>query len=245
MDNAFDFLDYPKTPIEISITSSSERKYRLHSCKREPQTVEWIESFEDNTVFFDVGANVGCYSLVAAAQNALGRSNIQVYSFEPASVNFTKLLTNIRRNRFDHLITPVNIALGDTSASSVLNYYDGGGAGEYSIGEAGSSGHQLNRMLDYEDKPFKSLLCQNVLSMTLDDFSRMFRLYPTAIKIDVDGIENLVLRGASTLIDDLRLKSVLVEINGGKDDFLFEVMHNHNFTITHHTSHNNVLFMRR
>lgn len=243
MDNKFDLIDYPKTPIEISVTSVSEERYRIHSCKREPQTVAWIESFESNTVFFDIGANVGCYSLIAASQNRLGSQGIRVFAFEPAAVNFTKLLINIRRNQFDHLITPVNMALGDISSSSVLNYHDGGG--DYPVDEAGSSGHQLNSLCDYQGNPFEALLHQNVLAATLDDFVRFFKVSPTAIKIDVDGIEGLILNGASDVLDNPCLRSVLVEINNGKDDHLFVVMQKHGFSATRHDRHNNVLFNRR
>lgn len=242
MDNKFDFIDYSKASLEISVTSVSEEKYRIHSCKREPQTVEWIESFKNGTIFFDIGANVGCYSLIAAAQNQLDSSEIKVFSFEPAQVNFAKLITNIRRNRFDHLITPVNMAFGDASSPGVLNYYDGGG--DYPIGESGSSGHQLNSLRDYQGRPFKALLRQNVLAMTIDDFVRLFKVCPTAIKIDVDGIESQILKGASNVLGDLRLQSVLVESNNGKDDYLFCIMDDHGFRATHHERHNNVLFNR-
>src|SRR5437899_270642 len=50
---------------------------------KEPDTIHWIESFPDHCVFWDVGANVGVYSLYAAASHT-----VCVLSFEPMAANF-------------------------------------------------------------------------------------------------------------------------------------------------------------
>ena len=33
---------------------------------KEPETIEWIDKFEDNSVFYDIGSNIGIYSLYAS-----------------------------------------------------------------------------------------------------------------------------------------------------------------------------------
>ena len=59
-------LDYEHGRIMLEITSKNEYQTRAHSCKKEPETVKWIEThFKEHEVFFDIGANVGAYSLVA------------------------------------------------------------------------------------------------------------------------------------------------------------------------------------
>src|SRR5262249_31231684 len=59
-------LDYLKREIFLHINSNIELKTRTRSCAKEPDLVDWIESnFKAGEVFFDVGANVGAYSLVA------------------------------------------------------------------------------------------------------------------------------------------------------------------------------------
>ena len=55
---------------------------------------------------------------------------------------------------------------------------------------------------------------QGSLSMSLDDLVYKHNFdCPTYLKIDVDGNEHLVLAGASKLLQDPRLKSILIELN--------------------------------
>jgi len=50
MEN-FELLDYDKQDIYLYISSNAEKNIRLKSCKREPQTVDWIENLPDESVF--------------------------------------------------------------------------------------------------------------------------------------------------------------------------------------------------
>jgi len=59
-------MDYERCPIYMYVDSWFENEVRLHSCKKEPGTIDWIESwFKPGDVFYDIGANIGAYSLVA------------------------------------------------------------------------------------------------------------------------------------------------------------------------------------
>ena len=60
---------------------------------REPDTIAWIDGFEPGSVLWDIGANVGVYSLYAA----LAR-DVRVVAFEPAAANFFLLTRNIALN---------------------------------------------------------------------------------------------------------------------------------------------------
>ena len=72
-------LDWKKE-ILLTVKSNMELKTRSNSCKKEPETIDWLtDNLRDGDIFYDVGANVGAYSLVAASIN----DNIKVYSFEP------------------------------------------------------------------------------------------------------------------------------------------------------------------
>lgn len=62
---------------------------------KEPETVNWIKKFDKESVFFDIGANVGIYSLFAA------KLNHKTVSFEPESHNFAALNININDNNFE------------------------------------------------------------------------------------------------------------------------------------------------
>src|SRR2546430_8849931 len=71
-------------PIRLSLTSESEQ-YRAETyASKEPETIAWLtEELREGDVFFDVGANIGLYSLYAAKL----RPSCRVYAFEPESHN--------------------------------------------------------------------------------------------------------------------------------------------------------------
>jgi FkbM family methyltransferase len=76
---------------------------------KEPQTCEWIKSeVKAGQVFYDIGANIGIYSILAAKYvGGLGR----VYAFEPHNANFSRLLDNIAANGLGEIVVPCNLAL--------------------------------------------------------------------------------------------------------------------------------------
>ena len=70
--------------------------------------------------------------------------------------------------------------------------------------------------------------------------------FPTYIKIDVDGIEHLILDGAADFLKDKRLKSISVEINENfKEQYnqIMKIMKNNQFNVLH-KKHNNDMFAK-
>ncbi len=70
---------------------------------KEPETLEWIDSFEkkeNKIIFWDIGANIGIYSIYAS----LKYSNIEVVSFEPSTSNLRILARNISINKLEEKI---------------------------------------------------------------------------------------------------------------------------------------------
>ena len=60
---------------------------------KEPETLKWIDCFPDNAVLWDIGANVGLYSVYAAK-----KKNCRVVAFEPSVFNLELLARNIFMN---------------------------------------------------------------------------------------------------------------------------------------------------
>jgi FkbM family methyltransferase len=235
----FELLDYNKSKIYISTDTETEKKVRLNSCHREPQTVEWIDQLPDGSIFFDIGANVGCYSLIAADHNKRGKS-IHVYSFEPHFANYNTLVMNVQFNKLEEYITPINMGVSDKDELSKLFHWN-----YYNTGESGSSGHQLNRTNDFEGKKFEPNAIQSILSISIDTFCRVYKIFPNAIKIDVDGIEDLIIMGMESLIlTNESLTDVLVEINKGNQDFIEKIFLNAGFNPVYHNKNNNILYKR-
>ena len=69
---------------------------------KEPETLEWIDSFDkrDNFIFWDIGANIGLYSIY----NSIKNKNSQTISFEPSTSNLRVLSRNISINNLEKKI---------------------------------------------------------------------------------------------------------------------------------------------
>lgn len=91
---------------------------------KEPDTIEWIDSFKEGDILYDVGANVGCYSLYAAL-----KKKCRVYAFEPESLNYGVLNRNIHLNGIDDRVQAYNIAVSSQAELGELNLkiFDYGG----------------------------------------------------------------------------------------------------------------------
>ena len=83
---------------------------------KEPETLRWIDTFKKNSVFWDIGANIGLYSCYAAA-----RANCKVYSFEPSVFNLELLVKNININAFSNRITIVPLPLCESLSFKSFN----------------------------------------------------------------------------------------------------------------------------
>lgn len=171
--------------------------YSRSDMAKEPHTTQWIEGFGEGDVFWDIGANVGVFSLLAA------KKGLRVVAFEPAAVNYFVLAKNVELNAFDDRITFLNIALSDVSRLDTLHM---------ASTAIGSAQHNF-AVTDPEQGATRSFK-QACLGYSIDDLLRAYDLpFPNHIKIDVDGIEDRIVSGARQTLRDPRLKSVLVEIN--------------------------------
>lgn len=198
-------LDYVGAAVYLQVESQIEYDTRLHSCAKEPETVEWIHSFfREGDVFYDIGANVGAYSLVAAKHL---RGQIRVYAFEPSFPTFKQLSANIVLNGCQDWLVPLQIALSDRTGIATLNY---------SSLMPGGALHAVGEAVDYKGEEFRPVVKLPVLGFALDDLVRQFDLpIPSHVKLDVDGIELSILRGAEGTFRNTALRSVLVEILEG------------------------------
>jgi len=98
----------------------------------------------------------------------------------------------------------------------------------------GASLHALGKPIGQGDEAFEPRHRQGVLGASLDDLVGQFGLpFPNHIKIDVDGIEEEIVAGAERTLDDVRLKSVLIEvyIHKGVAERIRDVFLVHGFTL--------------
>lgn len=206
-----------KQPPFNMIAETKTEKWRYETFwAKEPETLKWIEGFGEQAIFFDVGANVGIYSLYAAALHP----RATVFSFEPDLLNYKRLVENIELNDF-YNICPVHAAIGA--------YFSIGRFNAKST-EAGSSGGQFGFTKDEHDKEFIPLKKYPVMSIDMDAFAEA-SIYPTHIKIDVDGLESNVVMGMlRNVLQSTFLKSVLIELNRCAED-IKRIFYNNGFTL--------------
>ena len=195
-------LDYPRATIHLGLSSRPEF-YRLRSCEKEPWTVEWIErSLTAGDVLYDVGANVGAYSLLAA----VAIPGTRVVAFEPGPANYAALCANIELNAVTERVTALPVALGADPGSALLGR------------DASVPGTSVE--LDGAATPDAGL---TALVERLDDVVERFGLpLPTHLKLDVDGGELGVLAGPERVLGAERLRSAMVELDHDRADAIAE-----------------------
>lgn len=166
---------------------------------KEPETIEWIESFHEDETLFDVGANIGLYSIYAA------KRGVKVIAFEPESQNYALMNKNLYLNKISGQIICLNVALSDRDNLDYLYL---------STLQPGGALNNFGEAVDWKHEHFVPIFEQGVISFSLDSFLHRFHEYfPTHIKIDVDGLEGKIIKGAKKTLKDRRLKTLLVEIN--------------------------------
>lgn len=182
--------------------------HELRRCMRmflkEPGTIDWIKNtIKPGEIFYDIGSNIGIYTIYAAA---LVGENGRVYSFEPHSANFSRLLDNIEANNFQNRIIPCNLALNDKKG-----YFDFA----YSTYESGSAHHQLVQVDESHLSPTDHEMKELKYGVTVDDLIESGgTVRPDHIKLDVDGNEVLILRGMERLLNSQkRPVSLQVELD--------------------------------
>lgn len=176
--------------------------------EEEPDTIAWLDSMTEDDVLWDVGSNVGMYSLYAAK---LRRST--VYAFEPESQNYATLCENIALNGVGDRCLPVMAAVSRKAEFGELavRYITKGGA--YNQFTGGDQ-EDVAGPASVEAEAGGSALRQVVYGISLDELlaDPYFRA-PTRLKIDVDGREADIFEGAGTLLRDRRLRGIMVELN--------------------------------
>lgn len=201
-------LDYTRGNIVMSLDSSKQLS-RLKACSKEPETVEWIETqMCPEDIFYDLGANVGAYSFVAHA--ATGGS-CTIYSFEPSFSTFAVLCKNILLNDCQGKIVPFHVALSHKTGLLTFNY---------SSITPGAAFHSLKETVG-KDGDSKPEFTQTIPGYSLDDFVSQFGLQlPNHIKIDVDGAEMDILKGADKTLAYPGLRSILIEIDKKENSYM-------------------------
>ena len=190
------------------LTPSVFLKWRVDSLMtKEPCTIDWIAGFAAGEVLVDVGANVGMYTVWAAATRG-----VRVFAFEPESQNYALLSRNLMLNGLGESVKAYCLALSDVAGFSELHL---------SSIDPGTSCHQLGEKVDPLHRPAQPVFSQGCQSARLDDLVRDGVVPPPQhIKIDVDGFEPKVIAGAAQVVRAPGTRSLLIEVNQNLPDHM-------------------------
>ena len=208
--------------------------YRIKTfATKEPETLDWIDSFKEDSVMWDIGANIGLYSIYSVLKN----KNLSTISFEPSTSNLRVLSRNISINNLENKIKILSAPL-----SNKENQFLTMNEGDFIEGGALNT---FGENYDFAGELFDSKMKYKILGTTIKNLlDNNILEIPNYIKIDVDGIEHLILEGAGEYLKDKRIKSLSIEIN---EDFkeqynkVIEIMDQNEFKLLH-KKHNDEMF---
>lgn len=137
-----------------------------------------LQSFDKNFVFYDIGANTGWYTMLAASLSPVS----SIFCFEPVAEHAECLLESSKLNRFEERVSIHQIALSDSSGKMPILLAGSGSSLEKDF----LSTNLGSRMVDIK---------------TLDSFVDETNIpLPYFIKIDIEGHEYKALLGAKATI---------------------------------------------
>lgn len=173
--------------------------YRIQTfATKEPETLEWIEAIPPGSVLWDVGANIGLYSIYAAMNQ-----KCKVFAFEPSVFNLELLARNIALNNLQETVCIVPLPLSDKLGTSMF---------KMSNTEWGGALSTFGQSFDQDGEELRQVFEFQTLGLSMDDARALLKIpQPQYLKMDVDGIEHFILRGGMTTLS--LAEGVLIEIN--------------------------------
>jgi FkbM family methyltransferase len=181
-----------------------DRWQRLQDRSKERDTIDWItHEMNEGSVFYDIGANVGNYSVLAGILHRGAR----VLAFEPEPNSFLALCRVIHTNGIQAV--PYPFALSNRTEVQQFKIHH--------AFETALANHQLGRDINQHEERFEAVFSVGAVSFTMDSLVEDYGLpAPTHVKIDVDGLEPEVIEGMEKTLLSGTIKSVITEISGKK-----------------------------
>ncbi|HEX8022989.1 FkbM family methyltransferase [Mucilaginibacter sp.] len=156
--------------------------------------------------FFDIGANVGSYTLLAS-----GIAKANSVTLEPVKATFDILSSNIGLNNLQDKVKLINAGAG--AATSEIRF----------SADEDTGNHVIAR-----DETGK-----NTVTVPLIAIDSLLNTHqPSLIKIDVEGFETEVLKGMTVTLDSPILKGIIIELNGSGGRYGFSDQDIHNLLLS-------------
>ena len=219
LDETFE-INTPSGPLKFVLLGRGTAIRAMSVLRKQPATIQWIESFRRDSVFWDVGANVGVYALYAAL-----RGDTKVVAFESAAVNFFLLAANCEVNGLDAKVDCLLIGLGSEKAIGRLEVSQFSPAESFSFRATQDQKHQSQ---------------QAALLLSMDQLIEEFGLAcPNYIKIDVPGLTESIVTGGVHLLRRPEVRELHVEMreHSGTGQRIVEKLNQAGFEIVGRPAH--------
>lgn len=155
-----------------------------------------LHFLQEDDLFVDIGANVGAYSILASAEK-----RAETISIEPIPSTYQYLCDNISINHLEKKVNCLNIGLGSKQEKLFFT----------------KSLDTTNHVAKKEDKDVIEVKVESLDNLLLSNSSK-----PSLLKIDVEGFESEVLKGAHNTLQNNSLKALIIELNGSGKQFGYE-----------------------
>lgn len=181
--------------MRMKLNLQSEKDYWLGTYEPDLQEAA-RQLIQPCMVVYDVGANIGYISLMAAR---LAEEGGHVYSFEALPTNVDRLKANIDLNDLTRRASAIHAAVTDQTGEAVFLAHESGAMGK----AKGSAGREENYAGELR-----------VPAIALDDF-----VYPQGnpppqvVKMDIEGGEGMALRGMEKILANIR-PIFMIELHG-------------------------------
>lgn len=183
----------PKGTLSFVLLGKTSAGRAMTVLTKQPATIAWIDSFEPGSVFWDIGASVGVFSLYAA----LG-TDTRVVAFEPAAVNYYLLSANCEANKLQASMDCLLVGLGRKRSIAKLEVSQFRPARSFSF-------------RGKRDEPYDSRQAAVVLSV--DELVEDFGVpCPNYVKIDAPGASEGIIAGAERTFRRSDVRQIHLEV---------------------------------
>jgi len=186
---------------------------------REPWLIKELSNLKENDIFFDVGANLGQFTVPFA-------KHTKVYAFEPAKNIYPYLEKNIHINNVAQNVTIIKAIVSDHVGNTEF----------YQSDESNIFSGILNP--EEYNSEWKSVRRDIIPTVTVDSIVDEYGISKIDwMKVDVEGAEALVIKGSAGCLERKLVKNILIEmhpisIKGTHHQDIYDMLEkNYNLTV--------------
>ena len=186
-------VETPKGTLSFVLLGKTSGGRAMTVLTKQPATIEWIDSFQPGSVFWDIGASVGVFSVYAALA-----TDTTIVAFEPAAVNYYLLSANCEANKLQDRVDCLLVGAGRQRSIARLEVSQFRPARSFSF-------------RGKRDQPYESRQAAVVLS--IDELVEEYGVpCPNYIKIDAPGASEDIIAGATRTFRRSEVRQIHLEV---------------------------------